>query len=108
MPDFAYLFDTVKAALSVAADCTITRGRDVITDAMCSGVDKVRNQTEDWRYIALTGTVRYKRADDPTSPIVNGDEVTITIGTDEIDARVWGLKVDASGVIRFGIQEPDE
>jgi len=106
---FTAAFDAVKAALGGAADCTITRGRDVITDAMSDGVTLTRQQDDNGRWIDLLATVRFKASDNPTGdPIAEGDPVTITIGTDDIDGRVFGMKVDASGVVRFAIQEPND
>jgi len=99
--------DILSAAYSALTDaqCKVRlRNRDVITRAVCTGIDFASDPTEMGLTMQSGGTVRYLRADEPSRRASEGDIIEIKMAhmTKYQAVRVT-LRRDIGGAVRLEV-----
>jgi hypothetical protein len=99
---YTIAFDAVATRFADLATATITRGTDSISGCLCSGLDRMREADEYGRQITITGNITYKYTSEPTTPLAEGDVITVAMdshtGTETV--RIVGKRVVA-GIVNI-------
>ena len=89
------------------ARCQLKIGHDEIEQALCSEIEREREDTEQGQYRILTGNIWYKAVDGPSREIKIGDKLQISFdGEDWFTARVGGNKADQREVVKLILESP--
>jgi hypothetical protein len=101
---FTTAFDAALAVLGTPAQATLTRsGDDPFTVMYAAGTEGLTAVDESGRLIEKTATARFKLADDLSTPLAEGDLVTIAAGdAPALDLRVIG-RMDTAGLVRLSL-----
>ena len=104
-------FDSIYNTLTIAR-CQIRIGRTVIATALCSGIGKLRENTDEGQYGAIDANVRLLSADEPDGEIKTGTVIEILMnGADEktgwVSARVGG-RFPIGGLTRLALEAANE
>jgi hypothetical protein len=96
------IFDALYDSLSEAR-AVIRIGGQVSVPALCSGLERVREFTEQGRGEQIADTVRCKTSDLPATGAAIGDAVEVSVnGGAWIKVRVTSRR-DTGGVTAFGV-----
>jgi hypothetical protein len=94
-------FNACYGSLTEARCKVRVRGRDVIEEALCAGIELERTNTEAGMHDGATGTVRFLRDNEPAPRIKSGDviEVKMVHMTRYQSLRV-SVRNDIGGAVR--------
>jgi len=104
-------FDGIYESL-VIARCQIRIGRTVIAKAICSGIGKLRENTDEGQYGAIDANVRLLSTGEPDGEIKPGTVIEVLQnGKDEktgwVSARVGG-RFPTGGLTRLALEAVHE
>ena len=104
-------FNGIYASLTIAR-CQIRIGRTVIAKALCSGIGKLRENTDEGQYGAIDANVRLLVTDEPGGEIKTGTVIEVLQnGADEntgwVSARVGG-RFPIGGLTRLALEAVNE
>ncbi len=104
MSDAAEIFEDCYAELT-DAHCKIrVNNRDVIDEALCTGIELEKQETAEGVHDQATGTVRYLRSDEPSQRVSTGDVVEVKLPH---MARYYAVRVqtrnDLGGAVRLEV-----
>ena len=104
-------FNAVYNSLTIAR-CKIRIGRTVIAKALCSGIGKLRENTDEGQFGSIDANVRLLATDEPDDEIKTGTVIEILQnGQDEktgwVKARVGG-RFPVGGLTRLGLEAANE
>ena len=104
-------FDGIYESLTITR-CQIRIGRTVIAKAVCAGIGKLRENTDEGQYGAIDANVRLLSADEPDGEIKTGTVIEILMnGADEktgwVSARVGG-RFPIGGLTRLALEAVNE
>jgi len=101
-------FDALYASVEDAR-CQVRIGREVIAEALCSGLDVIRENTDLGQVGTVKATVRLLSADEPEGGIANGTliEIQQNGATDWVKARS-GARYTVGGTTRLTLEAVNE
>ena len=108
MSTTSQLFAAVLAGLPTdAGRATLTRGRDVIADVICTGIEQSRTQDDMGRLIGADATARYLAASEVafTQRIEIGDKVELLLqGQTKAQTLRVGGRFPVGAMVRLVLQ----
>ena len=101
-------FDGIYESITIAR-CQIRIGRTVIAKALCSGIGKLRENTDEGQLGSIDANVRLLATDEPDDEIKTGTVIEILQNgkTEWIKARVGG-RFPVGGLTRLALEAVNE
>ena len=101
-------FNSIYASITIAR-CQIRIGRTVIAKALCAGIGKLRENTDEGQLGSIDANVRLLATDEPDDEIKTGTVIEILQNgkTKWVKARVGG-RFPVGGLTRLGLEAVNE